>query len=82
MQAQPVPLTIVRVIEEPTTGTDVVDVLLGIVALTGYLVVGFITLGLLTGAVLVIITKLKARKPRETHASEDFYAALHGPTES
>jgi hypothetical protein len=80
--AQPPVTPIIRIVEAPTTGTGVADVLLGIVGLVGVLMVGAVIFGLLTGGVLVALNRLKAQRPRETHASEDLYAALHGHRDS
>ena len=82
MLAQPPVTPIIRIVEAPTTGTGVVDVLLGIGGLAGALMIGAVIFGLLTGGVLVALNRLKARRPRATHASEDLYAALHGHRES
>jgi len=78
---QPSPLTplVVRIVEEPTPGTGVVDVLLGVLGLTGVLIAGSLVFGVLLGVVLVGIKKLRENRPVPTHASEDFYAALHEP---
>lgn len=76
---QPEPLTpfVVRVVEEPTTGTGVVDVLLGIAGLIGVFMGVALAFGLLLGAVLVGIKKLSDRRPRATHASEDLASVLY-----
>lgn len=78
---QPAPLTplVVRIAEEPTVGTGVVDVLLGVLGLTGVLIAGSVVFGVLLGVVLVALTKLREHRPTPTHASQDFYAALHEP---
>ncbi len=77
---QPAPLTplVVQLAEEPTSGTGVVDVLLGVVELTAVFMGVALLLGVLLGAILVGLHKLRDRRPASTHASEDLANALNG----
>lgn len=60
MQQQPLPI-IVRVIEEPTQQTTVVDVIVGALGLTGALLLAAIVLGGLLGGILIGVKLLRAR---------------------
>jgi hypothetical protein len=60
MQQQAPPI-IVRVIEEPTQQTTVVDVIVGALGLTGALLLAAIVLGGLLGGILIGVKLLRAR---------------------
>jgi hypothetical protein len=57
-QAQPI---IVRVVEEPTKSTTIVDVVVGALGLTGALLLAAILLGALLGGILIGVRVLRAR---------------------
>jgi len=58
LQADPV---IVRLVEQPVQDTSVGDVIIGAIGLTGLLLITAALLGLLLGAVLISVKKLRAR---------------------
>ncbi len=55
------PVMIRVVVEQPVESTGVADVLLGAFGLTGALIVGALALGLLFGAVLIGVKKMRER---------------------
>jgi len=58
LQADPV---IVRLVEQPVQDTSVGDVIIGAIGLTGLLLVTAALLGVLLGAILISVKKLRAR---------------------
>jgi hypothetical protein len=51
----------VHIVEQPVDSTTVADVLIGAVGLTGALIVGALLLGLLFGAGLIAVKKLREK---------------------
>ena len=60
MLFQPEPM-IVRVVEQPVQDTSVADVIIGAIGLTGFLLLTAAVLGLVLGAILIGVKKLRAR---------------------
>jgi hypothetical protein len=58
---QPVNPIVVRVVEEPVETTGVADILIGAIGLTGVMLVSALVLGVLLGAILIGIKRLRAR---------------------
>ncbi len=60
-QPPPPDTTLVRLIQEPVKETTVLDIVVGALGLTGALVIAALILGALLGAVLIGITRFRAR---------------------
>lgn len=60
MLLQPDPV-IVRLVEQPVQESSVADVIIGAIGLTGLLLVTAAVLGLMLGAILIGVKKLRAR---------------------
>jgi hypothetical protein len=58
---QPSQPIIVKVIEEPTESTTIVDVLVGALGLTGALLLAALVLGVILGGILIGIKLVRAR---------------------
>lgn len=63
---QPVNPIVVRVIEEPVETTGVADILIGAIGLTGVMLMSALVLGVLLGAILIGIKRLRARYEPDT----------------
>jgi len=61
---------IVRVVNQPVHQTSIADVIFGSLGLVGILLLTAALLGLLLGAVLIAVKRLRATDGLETHADE------------
>lgn len=69
---QPVTPIIVKITGEPPKDIGVIDIIFGSLGITGLILVGSALLGVLLGAVIILIRKrLSAREP--THAPSSAY---------
>jgi hypothetical protein len=75
---------IVRVIQEPTPSTTIMDVVVGALGLTGALLFAAILLGALLGGILIVVKKLRARYNMDSVPDSEALrvtpAPTHGPT--
>jgi hypothetical protein len=62
MSFDPMMPVVVRVVEVPTRETTVADILVGAVGFVGVVLLGAALVGLLAGALLILIRKLLGRK--------------------
>jgi hypothetical protein len=72
MVGQPSPPIVVKIIEEPSHETTIVDVLLGALGLTGVLVLIALLFGVLLGGSFILYRVVQARrKPYRAEAGEE-----------
>jgi hypothetical protein len=71
---------IVRVIQEPTPSTTIMDVVVGALGLTGALLFAAILLGALLGGILIGVKKLRARYNMEPVPDSEALRVTPAPT--